>query len=74
MTYYEKNARMNASDREVIIGMGFLEWLLAAINSRAGSAAAKPWRGVRAPVRERQERDIVILIANLLGGVIDEQD
>ena len=75
MTYYENSARVNASDRALIIGMGFLEWLLATINGRAESAAAaKPRRGVCAPVRDRQETDIVILIANLIGGVIDGQD
>ena len=74
LAYYERNARVNLSDRELIIEMGFLEWLLAKTNGRVGSTAARSRGGVRAPVPGRRETEIVILIANLIGGVIDGQD
>ena len=72
--YYEACAYMSSNDRELIIGMGFQEWLLAAINGRVQSAAPSHRRGVRASLPEQQEIDIVILMANLIGGAIDGTD
>ena len=69
LIYYERAARANSEDRELIIRMGFQEWLLAAVKSRAESDAASIRNGVRAPFTERQQPNMIILIANLIGGV-----
>lgn len=69
MAYYEACAHMISNDRELIIRMGFREWLLASINDRAGPTETMSRKILFAPLLGRKEPDIVILMANLLGGV-----
>jgi hypothetical protein len=72
LIYYERTARSNSDDRELIIRMGFQEWLLAAASVREEPAAAQSRRCLREPFPERRESEIVILIANLIGGAQNE--
>jgi len=71
LTYYDKVARDSSSDRDFIIGKGFQEWLLAVTWDKTASAMAHRQREIRAPRPNRHGTDIVVLIANLIGGVID---
>jgi len=73
LSYYEKNAYFNVSDREFIIEKGFQEWLLAANYVQKVETAASEYRSnIYMPRSDRCFTDIVILIANLVGGAMDE--
>ena len=69
LVYYENNASKNTFDRALIIRKGFLEWLLATKNeySTAETATARRRRSFSMHTHYQAE-DIVLLIANLVGG------
>jgi hypothetical protein len=67
--YYESNASFNSGDRGFIVEKGLQEWLLAVVISRPAKIAATGCLGIHTP---RTGADIVILIANLIGGAADE--
>ena len=71
LVYYENNASKNTFDRALIIRKGFLEWLLATKNeySTAETATARRRRSFSMHTHYQAE-DIVLLIANLVGGVL----
>jgi len=70
MTYYEKDAYFNSNDREIIIEQGFQEWLLAFTNYQTPhSVAGRRLENIYTLYPKRCGTDIVILIANLIGGV-----
>ena len=71
LVYYEKSACFNLKDREFIIGQGLQEWLLAVMSGFTADIATVTGRK-NALVQSRQHKaDIVVLIANLIGGVMD---
>lgn len=73
LVYYEESARFSSNDRELIIKEGFQEWLLAVnINHTAGTAAAERRQNMYAPHSVRRVTDLVVLIANLIGGAAYE--
>jgi len=73
LTYYEKDACLNSDDRGFIITKGFQEWLLAFIfDHTVESAALKNQNSIYTPHSVRNFADIVILMANLVGGAMDE--
>jgi len=69
-TYYEKGAGFNSSDRGFIIEKGFREWLLAADIDHTPQTAAISHIGICAPHTNPRAADLVILLANLIGGAI----
>jgi len=73
LSYYEKNAYFNTNDRKLINEKGFQEWLLAASFIQKVETAALEYRSnIYMPFSERYFTDIVILIANLIGGAMNE--
>jgi len=71
LAYYEKNACLNLNDREFIIRRGIQEWLLAAMGDYSAVNAAVTSRKNKPIQPGRCGKDLVILIANLIGGVTD---
>jgi hypothetical protein len=73
MTYYEKDAYFNSNDREIIIEKGFQEWLLAFTSYHTPhSVAGLRLENIYSLYPKRRGIDMVILIANLIGGVTNE--
>ena len=74
LDYYDTSAQANPKDREFIKKRGFMEWLLAnAIYDHAADVTAGISRkNISAPNVGQQRADLVILIANLIGGIEDE--
>lgn len=70
LTYYEKNIGWNSSDRAFIIENGVQEWLLTVITEHTSKTAAAERLCIREPYTNQSAADLVILIANLIGGVI----
>lgn len=70
LTYYEKDAYENSTDRKIIAEKGFQEWLLAYTNQTATTARMRR-ESIYALYTQHRETDIVILIANIMGGVTD---
>ena len=75
LAHYEGKARFNSNDRAFIIERGFQEWLLAAANNNCASGNAAGASN-RSPARHngRKREELVILIANLIGGAVYEQN
>jgi len=72
LNYYEKIAYFNSGDRRFIIEKGFQEWLLAVIIGTPAKAAAAGCLNISVPCPGPRISDLVILIANLIGGIADE--
>lgn len=71
LDYYETNACFHLIDREFIIEKGFQEWLLAVITGHTVEPAANCNHAFMQH-QVRHETDIVVLIANLVGGGANE--
>jgi hypothetical protein len=74
LTYYEKSACFNLNDRAFIIGQGLQEWLLAVMSGCTSDIAMVTDRRNALVQSRKHEADIVVLIANLIGGITDGQN
>jgi len=74
LSRYEKSAHSISVDRDTIIRVGFREWLLAFDSEPAPVAAIITRRGHMSLQLEPMGKELVILVANLIGGVMDESD
>lgn len=72
LMYYETNAIFDSSDRGFIIEKGFQEWLLASIVDNTEKTAATEQLKIRVPYPGWYATDLVILIANLIGGAASD--
>lgn len=72
LSYYESTATFNSSDRMFIIEKGSQEWLLADnIDYMAGTSVSERV-SIRVTPIEHRMTELVILIANLIGGEVGE--
>ena len=73
LTYYNNDAYFSFNDREFIIKRGVQEWLPAALARphAVGIPAAMSRKSISAH-SGRKKSDLVILIANVVGGSMDE--
>ena len=76
LLYYERNGYRNPDDRDAIIRKGLWEWLLASKKGHdtTRSEQDKKKYGTYQKQGTEKQKELVILMANLIGGDMDETD